>query len=79
MTLAVYGVEIIMILIVADLLLGWVQEDPRMWPRRLSHWLTEPLLIPVRAVVRRLPTGGWDVSPVVLLVCLTLLKVGVLQ
>jgi uncharacterized protein YggT (Ycf19 family) len=73
------AVEIATLIVAVDLVLGWVQLDPKRWPRRLSHMLTEPLLVPVRAVVRRLPTRGWDLSPAVLILGLTLIKVGVLQ
>ena len=72
-------VEIAMLVLVTDLALGWVQPDYRRWPRQLTHWLTEPLLVPTRRVLAMVPTGGWDVSTPVVMLLLTTLKVGVLS
>lgn len=72
-------VEIAMIVLVVDLVLGWVQLDHRRWPRQLTHWLTEPLLVPARWALSIFPTGGWDVSTPVVVLLLTTLKVGVLS
>ena len=39
------------LVVAIDTVLGWVQEDPRRWPRRLTHAMTEPALRPTRSVV----------------------------
>jgi uncharacterized protein YggT (Ycf19 family) len=67
-------IELYCLLLVVDVLLSWVQEDPHQWPRQITHWLTEPLLIPLRSLLVKFPLGGWDLSPVVLIIGLTGLK-----
>ncbi|MGB0640085.1 MAG: YggT family protein [Myxococcota bacterium] len=67
-------IELYCLLLVVDVLLAWVQEDPQQWPRQLTHWLTEPLLIPLRMMLAKLPLSGWDLSPAVLIIALTSLK-----
>jgi len=78
-TFATLAVEIYVLVVVVDVGLGWVQIAPHRWPRRLTHAMTEPLLVPMRALLAHLPTRGWDFSPVVLILALTLIKIGVLQ
>ena len=73
------AIQLYLVVIAVDLLLAWAQPDPRQWPRRLTHLLTEPLLIPLRAVLDRLPLGGWDLSAVVLVVLLGIARVFLIQ
>ncbi len=63
------------LVVAVDVVLGWVQEDPGRWPRRLTHALTEPALRPLRRINSILPFRGVDWSPVVLIAGLTVLKV----
>ena len=69
-------IELYLLVVGVDVVLAWVQEDPRRWPRRLTHALTEPILIWVRKGMRGWSPGGWDLSPLVLIVGLTCLKLG---
>ena len=66
--------ELASLVVALDVLLAWVQEDPKRWPRRLTHAVTEPVLRPIRVICRGLPTGNWDISPLLLIVCLTTVK-----
>lgn len=72
-------VKLYILLTALDLFIGWVQVDPRQLPRRITHALTEP----VQALLRRLMparlTGGWDLSPVVLIVALGALRLTWIQ
>ena len=53
--------DLYIIVLLARVLLSWVQVDPRNPVVNLIHQLTEPLLAPIR---RRLPqSGGVDFSP----------------
>jgi uncharacterized protein YggT (Ycf19 family) len=72
--LAVRVVELLTLLVVVDLLLGWVQTDPRRWPRRLTHALTEPPQALLRRVLPRVGAGGWDLSPLVVILALGVLR-----
>ena len=63
------------LVVVVDVVLGWVQEDPGRWPRRLTHALTEPALRPLRRLNSFLPLHDVDWSPVLLIAGLTFLKV----
>ena len=62
------------LVVVIDVLLAWVQEDPRRWPRRFTHALTEPVLRPLRRMNAFMP-GDFDFSPVLLVGMLTVTKV----
>ena len=62
------------LVVALDVLLAWVQEDPKQWPRRLTHVVTEPVLRPIRVISRGLPTGNWDISPLLLIVALSTVK-----
>ena len=70
----VLALELASLVVALDVLLGWVQEDPKQWPRRFTHAVTEPVLRPIRVVDRLLPTGDWDISPLLLIVFLTAVK-----
>jgi len=67
--------EVLILLVCLDVFLAWIQTDPGRWPRRLIHLLTGPLRSVSRALLARVPTGGWDFSPVLLVALLTLLRV----
>ena len=68
-------IECYLLVVVLDVLLAWVQPDPSRWPRRLGHVLTEPVQRPLRVLLGRLPLRGWDVSAVVLVLLLGILRV----
>ena len=65
-------IDVYSLIVLAAVILSWVQlpyENPAV---QLIHSLTEPLLQPIR---RALPTlGGLDLSPMILLVGLQMLK-----
>ncbi len=68
-------VKLYLVVLAMDILLAWVQPDPRRWPRRLTHALTEP---PQRLLRRLLParlTGGWDLSALWMIGLLGLVRV----
>ena len=72
-------IQIYLLITVVDILLAWVQTEPRRWPRRGTHALTEPVQRPLRAVLSRLPLGGWDLSPLVVILLLGVLRVWLLR
>ena len=68
------AMELYAFVVALDVLLAWVQENPAQWPRRLTHFVTEPVLVMVRRGMGGWKPAGWDLSPVVLIVVLTCLK-----
>ena len=72
----VRAIEVYILIIVIDVLLGWIQENPARWPRRLTNALTEPALKGIRRLLRPIPPRDWDLSPIALIIGLAVLKVG---
>ena len=67
--------EVLMLLVVMDVILAWLQTDERHWPRRGTHFLVAPLLLGPRIALSRVPTAGWDISPLVLVLLLTVFRI----
>ncbi|MFC1642541.1 YggT family protein [Myxococcota bacterium] len=64
--------ELYSVVVLLSVILSWFSVAPDNPLKRVSDKLVEPVLIPIRRV---LPTvGGLDMSPVVLLLALQLLK-----
>ncbi len=55
--------ELYSIILLARVLLSWIQVDPRNQLVQIIYQLTEPLLAPIRRVLPQ--TGGMDFSPIV--------------
>ena len=54
-------------LILIDVVLSWVISDTEAFPRNLTRQVTEPLYAPIHAVLSPQKTGGFDVSPLIVL------------
>ncbi len=54
---AILAIELYLLLVVVDVLLAWIQEDPTRVPRRFTHLLTEPFQRPIRSAWARLAPG----------------------
>lgn len=67
--------KIYLVVVALDLGLGWVQPDPARPPRRLTHALTEPPQRLLRKLIPARWTGGWDLSPLILIVLLGVFRV----
>ncbi len=55
--------ELYSIILLARVLLSWIQVDPHNQLVQIIYQLTEPLLAPIRRVLPQ--TGGMDFSPIV--------------
>jgi uncharacterized protein YggT (Ycf19 family) len=75
----VLALQVYLLVTVLDVLIAWVQTDPGRWPRRLLHALTEPLQRPIRVLTDRLPTDGWDLSPLVVVAVIGAVRVWLIQ
>jgi YggT family protein len=65
-------IDLYSLVVVVAVVLSWIQLDPRSPPVTITRALTEPLLAPIRRVLP--PMGGLDVSPMVLLIALQIVK-----
>lgn len=72
---AILTIEVYLVVVAVDVLLAWVQDDPRRVPRRFTHSLTEPLQRPIRSVLARAAPGRLDLSPLVVVVVLGVVRV----
>jgi uncharacterized protein YggT (Ycf19 family) len=75
---AALAIQLYLVVVVVDVVLAWLQP-PGSMPRRLTHALTEPPQAVLRAVLRPAWTGGWDVSPAVVVVALGAVRVWLVQ
>lgn len=73
MDVLIFLIDLLVILVFVSALLSWLVPPTRSNPVvRLLRGITEPLLRPVRAVMPNF--GGVDVSPIVVILLLELLR-----
>ena len=65
-------IDLYSLVVLVAVILSWVPLDRRNAPVTITEGLTEPVLAPIRKVLP--PMGGLDVSPMVLLIALQILK-----
>jgi YggT family protein len=65
-------IDLYSLIVLAAVVMSWVGLDPRHPAAAVAHTLTEPLLGPIRKALP--PIGGLDVSPMLLLFALRLLR-----
>jgi YggT family protein len=65
-------IDAYVLIVLAAVVVSWMQLDPKHPAVRLLGRLTEPALAPIRRVLPAV--GGLDLSPLVLIVALQLLK-----
>ena len=65
-------IDLYSLIVLAAVVLSWIRVDPHNPLVRIVDTLTEPALDPIRRVLP--PMGGFDFSPMVLLIGLQLLK-----
>jgi YggT family protein len=65
-------IDLYSLVVLAAVVMSWIRVDPRHQLARIVYRLTEPVLEPIRRV---LPSaGGLDLSPLVLLIALRVLR-----
>lgn len=72
---AILAIELYLVLVAVDVFLAWIQEDPQRLPRRVTHVLTEPVQRPIRTAWARLAPGRLDISPLVVVFALGVVRV----
>jgi len=65
-------IDLYSLIVLVAVILSWVRLDRRNPLAAIVYGLTEPVLAPIRNVLP--PMGGLDLSPMVLLIALQLLK-----
>ena len=65
-------IDLYSLVVLVAVILSWVPLDPRNPLVTITHALTEPVLAPIRSVLPAM--AGLDLSPMVLLFALQLLK-----
>jgi YggT family protein len=65
-------IDLYSMVLFAAVILSWLNLSPENPVVRIVHQLTEPVLEPVRRLLPR--TAGFDLSPVIVLLALHLLK-----
>ena len=61
-------------LILADVILSWVMPDENQFPRNITREVTTPLYAPIHKVLNPQMTGGFDLSPIVLIVLIRVME-----
>jgi YggT family protein len=72
MPLIVTLIDLYTLVVLAAVVMSWIQVDRHNPIAVFVHSLTEPVLAPIRQAIP--PMGGLDLSPMVLLIALQLLK-----
>ena len=75
MKAVILGIQLYLLVTVLDVLVAWFQDSTARWPRRGLHLLTEPLQRPLRRLAPERLTGGWDLSPLLVVTILGALRV----
>ena len=65
-------IDLYSIVLLAAVILSWIQLSPYNPVSRLIHTLTEPVLAPARRILP--PMGGLDLSPMLVLIALQVLR-----
>ena len=65
-------IDLYSLVVLVAVILSWVPLDRRNPLVTIIHGLTEPVLTPIRKILP--PMGGLDLSPMVLLIALQMLK-----
>jgi YggT family protein len=65
-------IDLYSLVVLVAVILSWVQLDRQNPLVTITHSLTEPFLAPIRRILP--PMGGLDLSPMVLLIALQVLK-----
>jgi len=60
--------------VIADVILSWVQPNANAQPRAFTRMLTEPIYAPIHKVLDPRKTGGLDLSPIIVIFGLQFLR-----
>ena len=66
--------ELLKYLIIADVVLSWIQRDDREFPRSLTSKLTKPIYAPIHSILKPSATGNIDLAPLVIYFAISALQ-----
>lgn len=78
MSIVITALSYFIYFIIADAVLSWVQ-GPEKFPRKLTSSVMDPIYKPIRAVLDPQKTGGFDLSPIILIVGIQLIQRALLR
>jgi len=77
MTISILFINLLRLLelmVIADVLLSWVLPNKEQFPRWLTSQISDPLCAPFRKLVGPERLGGFDLSPVAVLIVLQVMR-----
>lgn len=72
--LLILAVKALTWLIILDVILSWVMPDETKFPRNLTREITTPLYAPIQKILNPQRTGGFDLSPLIILILLNVME-----
>jgi uncharacterized protein YggT (Ycf19 family) len=66
--------QVLEIVLIADAVLSWVLPNKEQFPRSITTQIADPLCAPFRRLFGGDRMGGFDVSPVVVLIVLQIMR-----
>ena len=72
MLLVTQFIDVLVVLLFADVLLSWVLQ-PHQFPLNYTRTLTEPMYAPLRKLMNPQQMGGLDLSPLIWIIGLQIL------
>jgi YggT family protein len=66
--------QVLEIVLIADAVLSWVLPNKEQFPRSLTSQITDPLCAPFRKLLGGDRMGGFDFSPLIVLIVLQIMR-----
>lgn len=79
MSIVALALQILIYVIVADAVLSWIAPSTHRFPRNITARLTEPLYRPLRKLLGAHSAGGFDFSPLILILGISALRTFLLR
>lgn len=75
MVVVVIGLlKALQVIIFVDVIASWLAPDPTAIPRRFTRLVLEPLYAPLYAILGRSQLGGFDFTPMIMLIFLNFVE-----
>lgn len=74
MMFLVFALQILSYVVIADAVLSFLVPSRDQFPRNITSKITEPLYRPIRRVLDPRKTGNFDLSPMVVIVAIQVIR-----